>query len=336
MRRSALLLLATCLYLSAFASPAVAQSALERLEQQVRNRGESAAGDTSTLPGAGDNVGYLGVVADDRLEQGKGVRIMEVLKGSPAERSGLEADDLVTAIAGKPVRTMEDFARILGPAPAGAQLQFEIKRNRKQQQLEVTLGQRPPQEERPFAGFGQIPDEAPAAAQEEPHRPGLLGVRVDAVTPEAQAKFDLPSPDGALIVHINENSPGEKAGLPMSGVIVGVNEKRVRTPSDLKRLVASAGAGAEVMVTYYYQGELHERTVRLSGPAVDPPAPLARPDQLMPMVPFRAPPGSNSDARVEQLEQRIEELEQRLAELERLLLREKQDGELPPPERPQQ
>lgn len=334
MRRSALLLLAGFFYSSAFASPAVAQSALERLEQQVRNRGEAAAGDKSSPPGVGDRIGYLGVVADDRLEQGKGVRIMEVLKGSPAERSGLEADDLVTAIAGKPVRTMEDFARILGPAPAGAQLQFEIKRNRKQQQLEVTLGQRPPQEERPFAGFGQIPDDSPAAAQEEPRRPGLLGVRVDAVTPEAQAKFDLPSSEGALIVHINENSPGEKAGLPMSGVIVGVNEKRVRTPADLKRLVASAGAGAEVMVTYYYQGELHERTVRLTGPAAVPPAPLGGVDQQMPMVPFRAAPVSDSEARVEQLEQRIEQLEQRLAELERLLQRGKPDGELPPPEKP--
>jgi S1-C subfamily serine protease len=308
---------------------------LEKLEQQVRNRGAAAdAGDDSGPSDAADSNGYLGVVADDRLEQGKGVRIMEVLKGSPAERSGLAADDLVTSIAGKPVRTMEDFARILGPAPVGARLQFEIKRNRKQQQLEVTLGRRPPQEERPYADFGQIPEEAAAEVQGELRRPGLLGVRVDEVTAEAQAKYDLPSADGALIVHINENSPGERAGLPMSGVIVGVNEKRVSSPADLKRLIASAGAGAEVMLTYYHRGELHERTVRLAGAAVVPPAPLAGPNRMPPMIPFRAPPVSDSEARIEELEQRIGQLEQRLAELEQIIQRSKAGGELPPPERP--
>ncbi|HUY91112.1 MAG TPA: PDZ domain-containing protein [Pirellulales bacterium] len=333
MRFSVLSLFAGSLCCVCLASSAAAQSALEKLEQQVRNRGASdGAAETTKPSSADDNTGYLGVVADDRLDLGKGVRIMEVLRGSPAERSGLKSDDLVTGVAGKPVKSMDDFARILAPAPAGSRLQFEIKRNRKQQQLEVTLGTRPPQDERPFADFGQIPDEAPVAsqAQDQPHRPGLLGVRVDAVTPETQAKFDLPSDDGALIVHINENSPGQKAGLPMSGVIIGVNEKRVLAPGDLKRLVASAGAGAEVMITYYYQGELHERMVRLGGPASAPPLPPA--GRFPPaMIPFR-PPEAASDARVEQLEQRIEQLEQRLAELEKLLSREKGETELPPPE----
>ena len=333
MPRLALPFVAGCLCCLGLASTAAAQSALERLEKQVRNRGESNAADEKAKPSDdADNTGYLGVVADDRQDIGKGVRIMEVLRGSPAERSGLKADDLVTGVAGKPVRSMEDFARILGPVPAGSRLQFEIKRDKKQQLLDVALGKRPPEEERPFAGFGPIPMDPPAA-QEPPRSPGQLGVRVDAVTDEAQSELNLPSAEGALIVHVNPGSPGEEAGLPVSGVIVAINEKQVRTPADLKRLVASAGAGADVLVTYYYEGQRQERAVQLAGSrnAAKPPAAAA--DRLPPRIPYRAPADAEADARVELLERRIEQLEQRLAELERLIRSGKADAELPPPEK---
>jgi serine protease Do len=315
---------------------AAAQPALERLENQVRNRGAAGAEPEGQADAPADNTGYLGVVADDRTESGKGVRIMEVVRGSPAEKSGLRADDLVTAVAGKPVKTMEDFARVLGPAPVGSQLLFEIKRDRKPQQLEVTLGRRPPREERPFSDFGPIPETAPSA--EAPPsgagampRPGLLGVRVEAVTAEARAELDLPSSDGAMIVHVNPGSPGERAGLPVQGVIVAVDEKQVANPGDLKRLIARAGAGANVKITYYFDGKLNERTVRLASPALAAEVPFAGPYRLPPEAPIRSTE-SSADARVELLEQRIEMLERRLAQLERLLRAGKNDSELPPPE----
>ncbi len=92
------------------AATAQAQPALERLEQQVRERSPGGANQTGA---AVDNTGYLGVVADDRLDSGKGVRIVQVIPGSPAEQAGLKTDDLVTSVAGKPVRSMDDLARIL-------------------------------------------------------------------------------------------------------------------------------------------------------------------------------------------------------------------------------
>ena len=332
MQRSAILLVVG--FWCGLPNWAAAQPALERLENQVRNRGASGEAEPEgATEDQADQTGYLGVIADDRKEQGKGVRIMEVLRGSPAEKSGLKADDLVTAVAGRAVRTMEDFARILGPAPVGSQLLFDVKRDRKAAQLEVTLGRRPPREERPFGDFGAIPEapavDAPSAGAMP--RPGLLGVRVEPVSAEAQAELELPSSDGALIVHLNPSSPGERAGLPVQGVIVAVDEKQVANPADLKRLIAKAGAGARVKIAYYFDGKLSERTVRLAAPDQLSEAPFAGPYRLPP----EATPGSvpdSAEARVELLEQRIQMLERRLAELERLLNRDANDGELPPPE----
>ena len=57
--------------------------------------------------------GYLGIVADDRQEQGKGVRILDVVEGGPAAQGGLTKNDLITAIDTTPIRSMDEMARIL-------------------------------------------------------------------------------------------------------------------------------------------------------------------------------------------------------------------------------
>jgi S1-C subfamily serine protease len=310
---------------------AAAQPALERLEQQVRERSQNAPRERADAGGAEDNTGYLGLVADDRLDQQKGVRIVQVIPGSPAETSGLKVDDLVTAVAGKPVRSMEDMARILAPARVGSKLIFEIKRDRRIQQLEVTLGRRPPQEERAFEEFGLIPDEAQPPASSVIPRAGQLGVRVDAVTEETQAKLNLPSTEGALIVYVYPGSPAAEAELPLQGVIVAVDDSAVTNAADLKRLLAAAGVGAKVKISYYAQGQLHEREIRLTAAVgASPSAP--GPWRMTPAMPSGAPAPSKTDARISLLEQRVQELEQRIAELEGMLKRGAEDQAPPPQE----
>ncbi len=268
-RLSCLLMVAGCCCSNA--ATALAQPALERLEQQVRER--SPGGAANQAGPAGDNTGYLGVVADDRMDAGKGVRIVQVIPGSPAEQSGLQADDLVTAVAGKPVRSMDDLARILSPMVVGSRVTFEYKRDRKTQELEVTLGRRPPEGERPFNDFGMLPADAEIRHSPDAHQPGMLGVRVEGVTEEMKDKLNLPSTDGAFIVHVNPGSPAARAELPLQGVIVAIDDSQVSTTADLKRLVAAAGAGATVKVSYYAQGDLREAAIRLAGAPVPPPPP---------------------------------------------------------------
>jgi S1-C subfamily serine protease len=304
---------------SGYAATALAQPALERLEQQVRERSPGAGDQT----GAGiDNTGYLGVVADDRMDSGKGVRIVQIIPGSPAEQAGLKTDDLVTAVAGKPVRSMDDLARILSPMVIGSRVTFEYKRDRKTQELEVTLGRRPPEGERPFQDFGMLPQDAELRHTPDAHQPGLLGVRVEGVTEELMNKLNLPSTDGAFIVHVNPGSPAARAELPLQGVIVAIDDSQVSTTADLKRLVAAAGAGATVKVSYYAQGDLREAAIRLAGapgPAAPAgPLPLVGPWRLPPNLP-NGPPALDAERRLELLEQRMERLEQRLGEIERLL-----------------
>jgi C-terminal processing protease CtpA/Prc len=117
--------------------------------------------------------GYLGIRPADLSEDEKkdlgvknGFKIDEVLAGTPAEKGGLKADDVVTSINGKPVDAAQDVPPIIQAAGAGATLKMEVVREGKKKTLDVTLGRHPdePAEAEPQA---QAPKAAPPAAPKE-------------------------------------------------------------------------------------------------------------------------------------------------------------------------
>ena len=143
-------------------SPSRAQSALERLERQIRQRAEaskSAESDAGKVPPAPaaevpraraeTEPGYLGLTADDQQDRGRGVRVLAVYRGSPAEKSGIRRQDLITSVAGARVRQMSDLADVLETLAAGQSIDVEVLREDKSQKVRVTLGERPAAERQP-------------------------------------------------------------------------------------------------------------------------------------------------------------------------------------------
>lgn len=297
-----------------------AQPALERLERQVRKQVAQKADQVkrdASKPAEDDRIGYLGVIADDSDVSGLGVRIVKVVEGGPAGKAGLKVGDLVTKIGDRLVRDLDDFGAALHDMPVGRKLRFTIERNFEPRRVEVTLGKRPPKDERPVPEFGRIGDPAPPP----PSRMSLLGVRVEDVDAEAQVAAGLPDATGAVVTHVTEGSPADVAGVPERAIIVAVDGKDVTAPGDLKRLIAAAGPGKEIRLDYYHRGKLIERKLRLAEiiGAENNASPAASGEpQVLEELPDNG--GAPTDQkRIEQLEERVRQLEARLKELERLL-----------------
>jgi hypothetical protein len=154
----------------------------------------------------------------------------------------------------------------------------------------------------------------------------LLGIRGGAVNEETRARLGLPEAGGALVVARVVGSPADKAGIPLDAVIVAVNGERVTSPTELSRLIAAAGPGREVEITYFSRGERHTAAVTLGGPAGPSAGPPAAPPAEERPLPQRPQPLGGDPAapqtpqqQIQQLERRIRELEQRVQELERAL-----------------
>ena len=99
---------------------------------------------------ADEDKGYLGItmstVPSQYVLQGypAGALVSEVVKGSPAEKAGLQAQDIITAVNGRTVRSGEALRSVLDGYEAGTTVKLTVQRpeNRsyKEIEIEVTLG----------------------------------------------------------------------------------------------------------------------------------------------------------------------------------------------------
>ncbi|MBI2826521.1 MAG: PDZ domain-containing protein [Planctomycetia bacterium] len=294
-----------------------AQQALERLEGQVR--AQIAPGprlEGAPRPAADGEPGYLGVVADDRQQDGPGLRLVNVVAGGPAAKAGLKVDDVITGVEGQAVRSMNEFAERMTGVPPGGKVTLTVRRGDKEQPIDVVLGRRPATAPRATGAAEPTPTPRPSSAAA---RPAPLGVRVLPVTEEARLALGVPTTRGAMVVNVTEGSAAEKAGIPLESVIVEIDGRRVDSPDDAARILGQVSVGQTLKISLYHRGELMERdvTVRAASASAQDAgrAPAAQPPR-----PFSAGPlVEDSASRVEQLERRVVELEKRLEALQRSL-----------------
>jgi hypothetical protein len=81
--------------------------------------------------------GFVGIEFDEA--DGK-VVVKKVLSGSPAEKAGFKAGDVIEAVKAMNVASGKDLAAALAKAGVGTKLQFTIKRGAKTEEVSVELG----------------------------------------------------------------------------------------------------------------------------------------------------------------------------------------------------
>jgi len=369
--------LAVCLGLAShyLVGAALAQPALERVEKQLRKQttvrtaaAEDAAADDETAapdqtipadnaePAADTDPtdksppGYLGILGDDRRENGKGVRVTRTDAGGPAAKGGLKVGDLITAVDDLPVKTMQDMGDIMITRHAGARVKFSIDRGGAISDVQVRLERRPPPEKRLVPQFGKQAEEMPgpgalapgaSPTQADPgsstilrtRRP-KLGITTDYLTPFIREQARLPGSyvAGVFVTFVDPDSPAGKAALPKGAIITSVDGAPIDSPDTLAGVVHRAGPGQVLNVTYYFHDHETQSAITLAGGPQQPPAPgpqatvRAKPLSRAP-VPPEQPPGFAPDEpdvtdmpapvdKITELERRIAELEKRVAELE--------------------
>lgn len=95
--------------------------------------------------------GYLGIATQpvrlapalaERVGQPRGLLVLEVEPGSPAERSGVLLGDTILALAGQPVRYPEELFGVLSGDRIGTSVSIRILRAGRTEELSVIVGER--------------------------------------------------------------------------------------------------------------------------------------------------------------------------------------------------
>jgi len=193
--------------------------------------------------------GWLGVGVQDltsalgeamSLPVREGAIVLSVEEGSPAARAGLELDDAIVAVDGKPVTTAGTLTRTVALLRPGTEVTLTLYRGGQKQERKVTLGTRPDLE-------GVASRRGPRA-QEEPHQ--RIGLGLSDVGPQLQAR-GLPA--GALLTQVVPGSVADRAGLMPGMVVVEAAGKPVHGASDLVRALQSARPGSSVLLRIQLQ-----------------------------------------------------------------------------------
>jgi len=133
------------------------------------------------------------------LDRPRGALVNSVEKGSPADKAGVEATDIITKFDGKVVEGSNDLPRIVGSTRPGAKADVEVWRKGATRTLSLTVGElqeskvaaldAPPRAPKPAAvaanRLGIVVGEL-SAKQKEEHKLSY-GLLVTEVKPEARA-----------------------------------------------------------------------------------------------------------------------------------------------------
>jgi serine protease Do len=153
------------------------------------------------------------------LDRPRGALVGQVEAGSPAERAGLKAGDVILKVDQTPVLHNDELPRIVASHAPGSKVRVEVLRDKVTRSFDVTLDALKDEEEGQGSQSG-----APG-----PRAPASLGIGLS----------DVPG-QGVVVRQIAPNSPAEGALAP-GDVIVEVNHQAVQNAAQVARLLAGGG-----------------------------------------------------------------------------------------------
>ena len=148
------------------------------------------------------------------IEAKKGAFISEVMPGSAADKAGLKAGDVITAINGQTISSFAEMRAKIATSGAGKEIDLTYLRDGKSNNAKVTL---------------QSDDQTQTRAN------GLL----PALDGAELNNYDEKGMKGVAITKIKPNSLAEQRGLKSGDVIIGINRQKVENLGQLRKILES-------------------------------------------------------------------------------------------------
>jgi serine protease Do len=182
--------------------------------------------------------GWLGVAIQDLTPQlaeyygltgKKGVLVTQVFKDDPADKVGLQSNDVITAVDDKPVITGRELSTLIANTRVGKRTKITYYRDGDKYNVDVTLTKRM---------------EDDVQARRETDSGDDLGLHVTELAPDVMRQFGIDeSETGVLVTRVMNGSKADEAGIQPGDIIKEVNRSPVSDIRDYNRKVAKVKRG---------------------------------------------------------------------------------------------
>ncbi|RZB34978.1 MAG: serine protease Do [Desulfobacteraceae bacterium Eth-SRB1] len=185
--------------------------------------------------------GWLGVAIQDLnedlakyygVEGKKGVLVVEVFPGDPADEAGIKPKDIIVEVNGKKVETGRDLTRIIANFGVGENVKIKLLRNNRKKTVNVRIAKR--KDSKVFARKTQTGQEYE------------LGIRVSKLTPEIARRFNIIEHKGVVVVEVASGSKAESEGVLVGDIVKEINRTRINTVAEYNNTIKKYKNGESI------------------------------------------------------------------------------------------
>ena len=182
--------------------------------------------------------GYLGIKPSnltpklqERLSIKAGVWVESVEVGSPADKAGIEVEDVIVEFNSKPVTDEIQFRELVASTTPGKPISMVVFRDKVKKTLNVTPTEPPTAEA----------SEAPKEVQ------GKLGFNVANITSDLIDKYKLDAgTKGIVITSVSPDSAAAQVGIEAGQLVVRANDQPVKTAAEFNAATKNLKSGDEL------------------------------------------------------------------------------------------
>ncbi len=168
-----------------------------------------------------------------------GVFVGRVVEDGPADKAGMEAEDIITHIDGIAIKNGDHLIEVVAATGVGSAVPVDLIRDNKPMTVRITIEDREKLfRSRSFRGTGQ---------QEEAEETSVeLGISVQDLTDRTRRSMNYDEDGGVLITAVEPASFGDDIGLQQGDIIVAMNRRNISSAADIREIRESLEPGDDV------------------------------------------------------------------------------------------
>ncbi len=169
-----------------------------------------------------------------------GVIVGEVVPNGPAAKAGVQPQDIIVSVDGKPIKNGDELIAIVSDKHPGSTVSLGIIRNGKH----ITLACGVEDRDKLYANLGNGSEESNESAPSDAGQ-SKFGITVQALSPALQTRLHITG--GVAITSVKPGSFADSIGLYQGAVIVEINRKPVTDIASYNAIATELKSGDDVV-----------------------------------------------------------------------------------------
>lgn len=165
------------------------------------------------------------------IENNKGALVIDVTKGSPADKAGIVVGDILLEFDGKEINNHRKFPRLVAETPADKETSLVILTKGKKKTVNVKLRELDEKTEKSLTKQ-YFDSENPVEMLE------VQGMNLAELIPSLRTKYNVPAQvNGVIVLNVAPKSAAAKSGIKPGDIVVSVNQETIIKPAQASGII---------------------------------------------------------------------------------------------------